>query len=662
MARRIALLAVFVAVGLLPLENALRLDRLDGQLGAVAEARRRRRTPRARRRLGARLFGLAQRQMLEGRYQEAIQTFNRSFGLLPTPQTLLALAQCYELSGQLGRARRLYQRMLRKPGNLSKAMLKKRLAAVKRRIEGERAPPEVPPSSQPTSQPTSRPTEEPIEENIGDEKGDVAQNIFGDEGDQTADVGGTPDEDAVSDTSPLEVSGLLSGWIRAALDVDMAHDRADGPTDIPEDSLELRHRMLLRMKVNYGAKYHGSITALVDHVVRERPPEGDDTFLLFNGQSASSELNTSIVEAYVGLSFWRMDIRGGMLRLAWGKSDYNSPNDVINPRDATNLLREELEILRLPVLALETTIDLRPMTVELVWQPLFRPDRLAYYGTDSAMIGPGAAAPVRGLVRFIQSQHDDTLTPMVQRVLMQTELPPSDPRSSSLGMRLGLQVHGVDFTLYYHYGWDVSPHVEIDPQVMGVLATVDWSTANLQTLAPLAQLIDSGVPLYSATFIRRHHVGADVVATLGSFSLRAELGLDERRLFYDSLFQAHIEPAVAAGVGFDYSKSLYQSVSLDASYLFVGGGPEEFLFYNRHYAAVGGMARWGILRGNLVGELRGMIGIAPFSYVLRPQVTYKITQSWWVTAGVVVLGGDSRSVGGLFDRNDLIFFEGTYNL
>jgi hypothetical protein len=27
-----------------------------------------------------------------------------------------------------------------------------------------------------------------------------------------------------------------------------------------------------------------------------------------------------------------------------------------------------------------------------------------------------------------------------------------------------------------------------------------------------------------------------------------------------------------------------------------------------------------------------------------------------------VLGGNDRSVGGLFDRNDLVFFEGTFNL
>ena len=57
-----------------------------------------------------------------------------------------------------------------------------------------------------------------------------------------------------------------------------------------------------------------------------------------------------------------------------------------------------------------------------------------------------------------------------------------------------------------------------------------------------------------------------------------------------------------------------------------------------------------------------MFGITPWTYVVRPQVSYKITQSWWVTGGVVVFGGNERSVGGLFDRNDLIFFEGTFAL
>ena len=74
---------VLVAM-LLPLENALFSERLEGDLGAVAEARRRRRTPRARRRLGAKLFRQAQRMMSQGQYKRAIHAFNRSFGLLPT--------------------------------------------------------------------------------------------------------------------------------------------------------------------------------------------------------------------------------------------------------------------------------------------------------------------------------------------------------------------------------------------------------------------------------------------------------------------------------------------------------------------------------------------------------------------------------------------------
>jgi len=191
---------------------------------------------------------------------------------------------------------------------------------------------------------------------------------------------------------------------------------------------------------------------------------------------------------------------------------------------------------------------------------------------------------------------------------------------------------------------------------------IDWGTASLQTMGPLIQLVDAGTPLYRATFIRRHHTGADVVATLGSFTLRAEVGVDDRRLFYDPMLSAHIEPAVAVSCGADWNKSMYQLLTIEASYLHVGGGPEELLFYNQDYASVAMLARWGVLRGDLVGELRAMFGIAPWTYVVRPQLTYKITPSWWVTAGVVVLGGDSRSVGGLFDRNDLVFFEGTYNL
>jgi len=650
-ASRLATLrGVILLAMLLPLEHALRLERLLGP-AAIAEAKQRRRTPRARRRLAAQLFHQAQQLMAEGRYREAILAFNRSFGLAPAPETLLGLAQCHELSGQLDQALRLYQRILGKPGKLNQSMLRKRLAAVKQLIEAHGGPTK-PPTNPPASKPASRPSVDNT---------DVSEDITGG-GDVTTDVGTAPEEDQASAASPLEVSGLLSGWIRAALDVDMAHSRADGPTDILEDSLELRHRMLLRLNVRYGARYQAFASALVDHVLREKPPEGNDAFALFNGRSVHSELDASVIEAYLALSVWRLDIRGGMLRVPWGKSDVSSPNDVINPRDGRNVGREELEILRLPVLAVETELSLGPFTAELIWQPVFRPDKLVLYGTDWGLIRPSSPAPVRGLARFIQNHHDETLTEAVQQLLMQTALPPSDPRSSSIGLRLGLRVRGMDFSLYYHYGWDVSPFVEMDPRIMGELAKIDWSTATLQTMSPLLTLVDSGVPLYRATFIRRHHVGADAVATLGPFTLRAEVGFDNKRVFYDPQLRGYLEPAVAANVGFDYSKSLYQNISLDVSYIHVAGGPEELLYYNRDYACVGGIIRWGILRGNLVGEVRGMIGIAPWTYVVRPQITYKITQSWWVSAGVMVLGGNERSIGGLFDRDDLIFFEGTFNL
>lgn len=664
-APRLAVLRGLVLLAmLLPLENALHLERLDGRLGAVAEARRRQRTPRARKRLATRYFWQARRLMSRGQYRTAIRYLNRSFGLLPAPRTLLALAQCYELSDRLDRARRLYQRMLRKPGGLNRAMLNKRLAAVKRRIEAERGtkePPPVVPSTQPASQPASQPTEDDTVEDVGGE-GDVAENIF-DEGEGGGGGGAsTGDDDASSETSPLEVSGMLSGWLRAALDLDMAHDRSDGPTDILEDSLELRHRMLLRLKVTYGAKYQAFVSTLVDHVIRERPPDDGDTFLLFNGRSVRAEFNAAIVEAYVAASLWKLDLRAGMLRVSWGKSDYASPNDIINPRDARNPLREELEILRLPVLGLETTINLAPVTLELVWQPLFRGDRVSLYGSDFGLAGPKTPAPMRGLIRFLQGSFDEAHTPAMEQLLLVTEAPPTDPRASSVGLRAKLELRGVDFSFYYHYGYDSSPYLQMNPKVFGELAKINWASVQLQDFSPLIQIADSGMPLYTSDYIRRHHVGGDVVATLGSLSLRAEVGVDNRRVFYDPNLQAHIEPALAVNVGVEYAKSLYQTVVIEAAYLYIGGGPDEFMFYDHHYAAISGMARWGILRGDLVGELRFMFGIAPWTYVLRPQLSYKVTPSWWVTGGVVVFGGNERSFGGLFDRNDLIFFEGTYAL
>ena len=558
------------------------------------------------------------------------------------------LAQCHEVLGQLENAKKTYERLLKIQLDVKqKRVVEQRLAAIVKRLK---EPKEIPPKQE------GKETKEETKEETKD--GEVTIDLG--DGDMVAGLSGGEKATGVD----VDVaSGLISGWYRTSLDVDMAHDRPSGPTDLSEDSLELRNRLLLRLDVRYGTTLQAFAAVLLDHVVRETPPDGDEFFWLFNGSDYRAEFEASLIETFLNISLGRFDVRLGMLRLSWGKFEYNSPNDVLNPFDLRNPYREELEILRLPVLAAEVQVNLSPVTLELIWQPLFRANKQALYGSDyGILMSPTLPLPVRGLVRMLDSLSHPTVSSKLEEFLLQTELPPDNLLSSSFGLRAAAQIKGLDFSLYYHYGWDPSVRLSINPFAMNIVGQIDWSRAQVEDLGPLLDLVDAGMTIYRGDYIRRHHAGADFATAMGSFVLRGEVGFDSRRVFRDTTMVPYALDAVAVNLGAEYQHDMNKSVMLEAGYLAVFGAPENLLFDQPHSVDIAAMIRWSFLDHDLLIEVWGTVGFRPWQYVARPRVSYKLSKRWWIHGGVVVLGGDEESLGGYYDRNDIWFLEATCNL
>jgi hypothetical protein len=618
-------------------------------------AQQRRRTARARKRLATQLMRRGLQLMAQAHYKEAIANLTASFKLVPSGRVLLAIGQCQELLGRLEQAARTYERLLRGgvPAGIDENAVRQRLTQVQERLKSGARRPVEPPESQPVAKRPTQPTEPTEDKGETDEEGD------------TVDLGGGPDtikleEPESSSVAPSEVSGLISGWYKSILSVDLGHDRARLPTDMPEDSLEFRNRMLLRVDVRYGASFQAFAAALLDWVILERPPEGDASFWLFNGSEVRSSFEASVVEAFVSFHRNRFDVRAGMLRLAWGRCDFFSANDVINPRDYRNFLREEQEIVRLPVLAVEASLNLSPFTLEAVWQPIFRPDTISLYGTDFGIISPAAPQAIRGLGRYLSGLHPSDPSGRLENLILSSDAPPADPRASSGGLRATLSIKGLDFGAYYFYGWDPTPALDFSPLVLQALEVTNWSTANLQTLIPLLGWADAGMSIYRARYARRHHAGADFTTTLRSFTLRADAGFDSDRIFRDTRFTSHNRALFSGTVAAEYQHTVEHTVLLEVSYTHIFDAPPDLVFYGSRMLSVGTNIRWTFLDGDLVPELRVAMSFWPWGYLIQPQISYRISKSWSAQAGAMILGGDSRSLGGYYDRNDLVFFAGTY--
>jgi Protein of unknown function (DUF1302) len=590
--------------------------------------------------------------MVQRRCEEAIKLLRRSFRLSPRVLTLIPLGQCYERTGKLDKAKAIYERILK---SRSRSIDKVRVRSWLEEINKPKAP-LTSPTEQDKDQKGAKNDDEPaIEPETSIDLGKDTVEEIGENAEATQDIGDDGGGGGSGEVGVEEITGSLSGYFRSSLDLDLEHQYATNRTDIPEDSLELRNSLLLRVLVRYGTTLQATSTLMLDHYLRARPPN-DGTFLVFNAEDARSEFDASIVEAYFNFSLSPVEFRAGMLRVPWGKSDYTSPNDVVNPRDLRNPFREDLEVLRIPVLAAEISLSLPPFALSVVWQPFFRPDRMTLYGADFGIINQNLPAPVRGLTRFINGLHDPAVNAEVTEVLMQTDFPKEDPRSSSVGLKVSAQWRGIEFAGYYHYGWDTSPRLTISPQVLQALGSLDWERARLQDLGPLLQLADSGVPLYESDYIRRHHTGLDASTTVGSFLLRGEVGYDTKRVFYDQMLGSHVRGAIAAGLGVEYQLSLGKVFLLEATYLGILDAPDDLLFYRSHTVGFGAMASWSFLKGDLLTEVRAFFSAVPWTIIVRPQVTYRLHSRISVYTGVLVLAGDDFTLGGYFNRNDLFLF------
>jgi tetratricopeptide (TPR) repeat protein len=622
----------------------------------------RKRTAWAQRRLAQHYLGLAQRALAAGHYKEAIEAFQRSFRLRPSAMVLMALGQCYELAGELDQARTIYERLERdKNANVNRALIKKRLDAIARRMLAPTEPKTKHPKPEPEPEPPPKVVLPPTDTTVADAGEDKTEDLIGEKGSEGGGGEGGGGGGGGATFSVAEVSGLISGWYRNRLDFYVAPDRALGATDIRQYALEVRNQMLLRLDVRYGAHLHGFASAFLEHILREEPPDTGN-FYLFNGRTLQSEFNASVVETYLAVSWEKVEVRAGMLRVPWGKSDYISPNDVVNARDLRDPLLADLETLRIPVPAAELGLHFGPLSIEALWQPFATFDRMSLYHNNFGIAGPMVPGPIRGLIRFADRSFDSSISSRVEQVLMSTKTPPDNLTASAGGLRLGLRAGGFDFDLYYHYGWDSSPRLVMNPVVPPMLATIDWSAVKMQDLTVLLAMMDAGQTIYTSTYVRRHHAGADVATAIGQFSLRGEVGFDSDRVFYDPQLISYVVPAIAANVGAEYQISLEKMFLLEVNYLHAFNTSTPLLFYDRDSISIGAMARWAFFKDKLQAEVRGVIGVKPWSYIVRPQVSYKVSRRWSVYVGGLILGGSDRAIGGYFGRNDLVLVGSTCSI
>jgi hypothetical protein len=292
--------------------------------------------------------------------------------------------------------------------------------------------------------------------------------------------------------------------------------------------------------------------------------------------------------------------------------------------------------------------------LQLVFQPFFVPDRYDLSGSNWALIQPSSPVPVKGLFRLTSGLFDSSLHDQLQQLFAQT----NRPDLPSAGARYTFTGHNFDASLYYHYGYNSTPKVAFDPMFAQTLSMVDWTTATPSTLAPVLQLLDAGVAPFTATFLRRNHVGVDGVTTIGSFALKLDAAYEDANVFYQPDFESFVSPVVQAVVNIEYqSGEIGKLLQVEGIYERMLDAPPEggLIGYKRVTEGVAILARWTVL-DVIEGELRAVFEYLPRTTVLQPQIAYRARSGGLTIAvGALSIHGEALSLGDYYGRNDCAY-------
>ncbi len=453
----------------------------------------------------------------------------------------------------------------------------------------------------------------------------------------------------------------FNAWGRAVLvlgfDNHGFHRDAPDPLALPYDRLIVRGQLYVRGRYARGRWFEAVASGFLGYSLYEQGPASPTaTFNGVNGQASRGSLDASLRELYLGFFTKRFDLRVGQQRVAWGRGDFISPNDVLNAKDLRDPILAENEVLQMPTPMIRGDLDVGIGVLQLVVAPFFIPDRFDVYGTNWAAVQPDAPAAFRGFLNLSSRLVDPTLLDQFQPLLQQTSLPRYDFRDTSAGLRFSWTWRKLDVSHYYHYGYDHMPLLTINPQFAQAVASLDYSKAGLADLAPVLGAIDAGQVPFTATYLRRHHVGIDAVTTAGPFALRLDAAYDSNRVFFRRDLTGVASDAFQAVVSAEYQTGdIGKTVLVEAMYLRVIQDTGPLLLYEQNSYAIAALARWTFFkRTQLELELRGAVGVSPFTYMVRPQIGVKY-RNLAVRLGAVVLDGDDFSLGHYYRRNTSVY-------
>jgi hypothetical protein len=441
----------------------------------------------------------------------------------------------------------------------------------------------------------------------------------------------------------------LTGWALSRLDLGLAQ----APYTVPYESVTSTEQLLMRARYARGRSFEASLEGFIGYGLFEN--QAPLVWGRTEGTFWRGALQTQVRDAYLAFFLPHVELYLGQQRVAWGKGDVLTPNDVLNAHDLRSPFLNEPELNHLATPMVRADIDLSGATLQLVYEPFFIPDQVNVYGTNWALIQPGAAAPVAQLGNLVYMLTDYRGYDASQTYIQYVNAPALNLASEEVGARLGGTAGKFDLNAYYQYGYDSTPVYNVPQGLLAQIAAINPYTAPPAVLGTLAQGLLTGPNPLNATYLLRHHLGFDAVTTQGTLVLRIDAAFDSQRGFLTPSFSGVSSPTTEVVVGLEYQPGEWgRSLLIEVGELHLFNAPSgPLLFYTADTLRASAVFRWQFWN-TLETELRVSGSLAPSSLVVHPQLGYRF-EPFVLQVGFLWLGGDDLGVGGYFRRNRTVY-------
>ncbi len=319
------------------------------------------------------------------------------------------------------------------------------------------------------------------------------------------------------------------------------------------------------------------------------------------GDRTEADFLVDLGDSYLQFKVGRLTVRTGRMTMKWGQNTLLGVLDQLNPSDYTRALGGAgLDDPKIPVLAVDATLNLSPLAIEAVYIPFFQPQRAVLYGRDFAALRPGLLeemlpklAPSTGSGAI--NQQLESLTTRLRDQLVDADpyardgvqsyliadLPEELPWHGDLGARVGYTGRGFDVNGYVFWHIVDRPKVFLHDALRVPL---------LQNRTPnqneLTRLMNPDTELVRTEYKRSVMGGMDVALALGDFVISAEAAAFEKTIHYRRTLEPYESPMVRYAVELRYSVGSTFTLTAGAGHDIIVRPTTDTLMESQHHVAV----------------------------------------------------------------------------